>query len=144
MTQHDAPQTAQPPSVSTSAVAVPREAAIRVMMMPRDTNAHGTIFGGQILSIVDQAGAIVAQRHCQGRVVTVAIHAVDFKEPVAVGDIVSCYGSIKRSGRTSVTVLVEVEAERIGVATRAVTSAELVFVAIDENGKPRCFAQPQT
>ena len=75
--------------------------AIRVMMMPRDTNAHGTIFGGVILSYLDQAGAIEARRHCGDRVVTVAMNSVEFKQPVFVGDVLSFYAETVQIGRTS-------------------------------------------
>ena len=112
--------------------------AIRVMMMPRDTNALGTIFGGIILSYIDQAGAVEAHRRVRGRLVTVAIREVDFLEPVFVGDLVSFYTRILRQGRTSVTVGVSVEAERRtrGGGTVKVTEAELVFVRVDERNRP--------
>ena len=112
--------------------------AIRVMMMPRDTNALGTIFGGIILSYIDQAGAVEAHRRIRGRLVTVAIREVDFLDPVFVGDLVSFYTRILRQGRTSVTVGVSVEAERRtrGGGTVKVTEAELVFVRVDERNRP--------
>ncbi|MCB9701422.1 MAG: acyl-CoA thioesterase [Myxococcales bacterium] len=117
------------------------EPAIRVMMMPRDTNAHGTIFGGVILSIIDQAGAIVAQSAGVGKVVTVAIREVIFRHPVRVGDIVSCYGDVTARGRTSITVVVRVVAQdpqhRRSVV---VTTAELVYVQIDDGGRPAALA----
>jgi acyl-CoA thioesterase YciA len=115
-----------------------RHLAIRVMMMPRDTNALGTIFGGIILSYIDQAGAVEAHRRVQGRLVTVAIHEVDFVAPVFVGDLVSFYTRILRMGRTSVTVGVSVEAERRirGGEIAKVTEAELVFVRVDEHNRP--------
>lgn len=112
---------------------------IRVTMMPRDTNAHGTIFGGVLLSYIDQAGAIEAARHVRQKLVTVAIKEVVFHEPVHVGDVVSFFGTVKRTGRTSITVGVEVFAARLmthnPVEVR-VTEAELTFVAIDEQGQP--------
>lgn len=111
--------------------------AIRVMMMPRDTNAHGTIFGGHILSIIDQAGAIAAHGTGVGKVVTVSIREVEFKEPVRVGDIVSCYTNVVGRGRTSITVEVRVIAEDPQHRTcREVTTAELVYVHVDAAGKP--------
>ena len=112
--------------------------AIRVMMMPRDTNALGTIFGGIILSYIDQAGAVEAHRRVRGRLVTVAIHEVEFHEPVFVGDLVSFYTHILRQGRTSVTVGVTVEAERRtkGGGTVKVTEARLVFVHVDDRNRP--------
>ena len=112
--------------------------AIRVMMMPRDTNALGTIFGGIILSYIDQAGAVEAHRRVRGKLVTVAIHEVDFHEPVFVGDLVSFYTRILKQGRTSVTVGVTVEAERRtkGGGTVKVTEAKLVFVHVDDRNRP--------
>ena len=115
-----------------------RQPAIRVMMMPRDTNAVGTIFGGIILSYIDQAGAVEAHRYTRGRLVTVALHEVEFHEPVYVGDLVSLYAETVRIGRTSITVDVVVEAERrlSGGETVTVTKAEVVYVHVDENNRP--------
>jgi acyl-CoA thioesterase YciA len=117
--------------------------AIRVTMMPADTNAHGTIFGGKILSLIDQAGAIGAHRIGVGRVVTVAMREVVFKHPVRVGDIVSCYVEVEAVGRTSVTVRVRVLANAPTDTQRSVevTSAEVVYVAIDDAGRPTPIAQ---
>jgi acyl-CoA thioesterase YciA len=115
------------------------EPAIRVAMLPRDTNAHGTIFGGVLLSYIDQAGGIEAQRHCASRVVTVAMREVVFKRPVLVGDVVSFYAQTLALGRTSVTVRVTVEATRLheGQVQRIpVTEAEVVYVAVDSQGRP--------
>jgi acyl-CoA thioesterase YciA len=111
---------------------------IRVTMMPRDTNAHGTIFGGVILSYIDQAGAVEACRHVNQKLVTVAIKEVVFHEPVKVGDLVSLFSNVKRFGRTSITVAVQVYAHRLGAQPQdvKVTEAELTYVAIDDNGKP--------
>lgn len=113
---------------------------IRVTMMPRDTNSHGTIFGGVLLSYIDQAGAIEAARHVRRKLVTVAIKEVVFLEPVHVGDVVSFFGSIKRTGRTSITVKIEVLATRMfqyqSIQEVKVTEAELTFVAVDDEGKP--------
>ncbi len=113
-----------------------REPAIRVLMMPRDTNAHGTIFGGVILSHIDQAGAVAAHRHGCRRVVTVAMEKVVFHAPVQVGDLVSFYTGIERMGRTSVTVRVEVEAERRDGGAVKVTGADVTYVNIGETGEP--------
>lgn len=117
------------------------EPAIRVMMMPRDTNAHGTIFGGVLLSYLDQAGAIQARKLGCSRVVTVAMDSVEFKEPVYVGDILSFYTKTISIGRTSARIQVSVEAERSEPPCERVhaTSAELVYVAIDENRNPIPF-----
>lgn len=116
--------------------------AIRVVMMPKDTNALGTIFGGVILSYIDQAGAVEAHRHCPGRIVTVSMREVVFHAPVLVGDLVSFYTSTRRVGTTSITVEVEVEAERshAGGPKAKVTEAEVVFVHVDANGQPTPIA----
>lgn len=115
-----------------------REPAIRVILMPKDTNALGTIFGGVILSYIDLAGAVEAHRHCSGRLVTVAMREVVFHQPVFVGDLVSFYTSTKRVGTTSVTVDVSVEVERgqSGGAKVHVTQAEVVYVHVDQGGRP--------
>ena len=112
--------------------------AIRVSMMPKDTNALGTIFGGIILSYIDQAGAIAAHQHAPGRLVTVAMREVEFHHPVFVGDLVSFYTEVVRLGTTSVTTRVTVEAERPGPeASRVkVTEAEVVYVQVDEHNRP--------
>ena len=116
-----------------------RQPAIRVILMPKDTNALGTIFGGIILSYIDQAGAVEAHRHAPGRLVTVAMREVVFHQPVFVGDLVSLYTETLRCGRTSVTVQVIVEVERArnpGERVK-VTEAEVVYVSVDESGKPK-------
>lgn len=116
-----------------------QEPAIRVMMMPRDTNAHGTIFGGVILSYLDQAGAIEARKIGCQRVVTVAMDTIEFHQPVFVGDVLSLYTKVVHVGRTSARVRVEVVAERFEDPCGqhvSVTSAEIVYVAVDENRQP--------
>jgi acyl-CoA thioesterase YciA len=112
--------------------------ALRVTLMPKDTNALGTIFGGIILSYIDQAGAVEALRHCSGRLVTVAMREVEFHEPVFVGDLVSFYTKTLRVGHTSITVKVTVEAVRryAGNDRVTVTEAEVVYVHVDENNRP--------
>ena len=115
-----------------------REPTLRVTMLPRDTNARGTIFGGVILSHIDMAGGIAASRQASRNFVTRAMREVEFIAPVYVGDVVSFYTSITRRGTTSLTIKVSVEAER-GKEPRhrvKVTDAEVVFVAVDEGGKP--------
>lgn len=114
------------------------EPAIRVWMMPRDANAWGTIFGGLILSYIDQAGAIEALRHTEERLVTAALHEVKFIAPVFVGDIVSFYAEVTKLGNTSMTVCVTVEARRAAAThdTVRVTQAEVVYVAVDDAGRP--------
>ena len=112
--------------------------AIRVVMMPRDTNPLGTIFGGLILSYIDQAGAVEAHRQTDKLISTVAMHEVKFIAPVFVGDLVSFYAETIRIGRTSITVRVTVDARR-GLAphdTVRVTQAEVVYVAVESAGKP--------
>lgn len=114
-----------------------RNAAIRVLMMPRDTNHHGTIFGGVILSYIDQAGAVGAIRRGCRQVVTVAMDQVIFHQPVQVGDLVSFYADIIKVGRTSIKVLVSVEATRRADGNVvAVTEAEVTYVNVDTNSKP--------
>jgi len=113
-----------------------RNAAIRITMMPRDTNAHGTIFGGVILSYIDVAGGVEAVRHtAHDRFVTVAMKEVIFHEPVFVGDLVSFYATTTRLGKTSITIKVIVEAERFGSRGQSVrvTEAEVVYVAVNQN-----------
>lgn len=119
------------------------EPVIRVMMMPRDTNAHGTIFGGVILSYIDQAGAIEARKLGCARIVTVAMDRIEFTHPVYVGDVLSLYGETIHVGRTSARVRVTVHAERFEPPCQQefVTTAELVFVAIDENRRPITFEE---
>ncbi len=115
-----------------------REPTLRVTMLPRDTNAHGTIFGGVILSHIDLAGAIAASRQAPKNFVTRAMREVGFIAPVYVGDVVSFYAEVLREGKTSVTIQVIVEAERSQQPRRQVkvTEAEVVYVAVDENGNP--------
>jgi acyl-CoA thioesterase YciA len=107
-------------------------------MMPRDTNAMGTIFGGVILSHIDQAGAIGAHTEVAGKLVTVAMREVEFHEPVFVGDLVSFFTEVLRVGNTSVTVKVVVEVARRNLPEQVkVTEAEVVYVRVDEQGRPQ-------
>ena len=110
----------------------------RVLAMPTDTNASGDIFGGWIMSQVDIAASIAAHRRARKRAVTVAVNSFQFKKPVFVGDLISCYAKVEKVGSTSLTVFVEVYAERGREKTETVrvTEATLTFVAIDENGAP--------
>ncbi|MGQ0543416.1 MAG: acyl-CoA thioesterase [Blastocatellia bacterium] len=113
-----------------------RDAAIRLTMMPRDTNAHGTVFGGIILSYIDIAGGVEAVRYTKHeRFITVAMKEVIFHEPVFIGDLVSFYAQTLKVGNTSITIHVDVEAERFGNQGQRVrvTSAEVTFVAINQN-----------
>ena len=116
-----------------------RVPAIKVMLLPKDTNALGTIFGGVILSHIDLASAVEARKAAPHRYVTKSMHEVEFHAPVFVGDIISFFTETLRVGRTSIAVRVLVEAERwsSGQGERVkVTEAEVVLVAVDETGKP--------
>ncbi|MGE5218057.1 MAG: acyl-CoA thioesterase [Chloroflexota bacterium] len=117
------------------------DATLRVTMLPRDTNGRGTIFGGVILSHIDLAGGIAASRQAARNFVTRAMREVEFIAPVYVGDVVSFYTTVLRRGTTSVTIKVSVEAER-GMDPRRrvkVTEAEVIYVAVDEAGKPQAL-----
>jgi acyl-CoA thioesterase YciA len=116
--------------------------AIQIVMMPRDTNPHGTIFGGVILSYIDMAGATAARREVALRggpagvkIVTVAINRVEFKQPVLVGDVVRFDTTVSRIGRTSITMHIKVVAERAGTEIH-VTDAEVVYVGVDDRRQP--------
>ena len=116
-----------------------RELVLRVMPMPADSNANGDIFGGWIMAQVDIAGSILPARLSRGRVATVAVNEFVFKQPVSIGDLLSFYVTVTRVGRTSITVHVEVMAERDpeNLHVVKVTEANLTYVAIDREGKPR-------
>jgi acyl-CoA thioesterase YciA len=116
-----------------------REPALRVVPMPADANYHGDIFGGWIMSQVDIAGSIPASRRARGRVATVAVNSFVFKQPVMIGDLVSLFAEISRVGRTSVTVDVEVYAQRnpTDEVTVKVTEASLTYVAVGKDRNPR-------
>ena len=121
-------------------VALPaEEPVLRVVPMPADVNWHGDIFGGWIMAQVDLAGGVVAARRARGRVATVAVNAFTFKQPVLVGDVVSFFAQIVRIGRTSITVDVEVFAQRRPdrEITVKVTEATLTYVAVGTDGRPR-------
>ncbi|MBL8744725.1 MAG: acyl-CoA thioesterase [Phycisphaerae bacterium] len=121
--------TSLPPSTSP---------AIRTVMMPRDTNPQGSIFGGVLLSLIDQAAWIEALRQANRRYVTVAINTVEFKQPVLVGDILSLWATTRKIGRTSITVHVDVRANRPETHQDdiPVTAADVVMVALDHAGRP--------
>ncbi len=116
-----------------------KEPALRVMPMPADANHNGDIFGGWIMSHVDVAGGVVAGRVARGRVATVAVNAFVFKQPVQIGGVLSLYADLVRVGNTSVTINVEVYAERGRAEAKVVkvTEATLTYVAIDLKGRPR-------
>jgi acyl-CoA thioesterase YciA len=119
--------------------------AVRVVMMPKDTNAAGTIFGGVILSHIDLAAAVESHKHHEGKLVTVAMDEIVFREPVHVGDVVSCFTKTLRVGTKSVRVDVEVWSEsRFGsVDQRLVTEAEVTMVAVDDEGKSILLSNPE-
>jgi acyl-CoA thioesterase YciA len=124
-------------------MAAERVPAIKVLLLPKDTNALGTIFGGVILSHIDLASAVEARKTGARRLVTKAIREVEFHAPVFLGDVVSFYTETVRVGRTSVTVSVLVEAERWGSGRGeavTVTEAEVVLVAVDAEGRPTPIA----
>ena len=116
-----------------------RQPVIRIIPMPADTNAHGTIFGGWVMAQVDLAGSVPATERARGKVVTVSVNSFQFKQPVLVGDLVSFYADVVKVGRTSLTVDVEVYAQRqrFGAEVVKVTEAQLTYVAVDDQRKPR-------
>ena len=117
------------------------ELAIRTIAMPADTNPHGDIFGGWLLCQMDLAGATVATRKAGGRVVTIAIAAMAFHRPVLVGDEVSCYGTVEKTGNTSITIKVESFARRgIGDERIKVTEGVFTYVRVGPDGRPRAIA----
>jgi len=120
-----------------------RQLVLRVMPMPADANGNGDIFGGWIMAQVDLAGAVLPARIAKGRIVTVAVNQFIFKQPVSIGDLLSFYAKVERIGKTSVTVNVEVYAERdpANLHVVKVTEANLTYVAIDREGKPRQIPQ---
>jgi acyl-CoA thioesterase YciA len=129
--------------VPTTELPVDKELVLKVIPMPADCNANGDIFGGWVMAQVDLAGSVVPARHVNGRLATVAVNQFVFKHPVRVGDILSFFASLTRVGTTSITVQVEVYAERFhkqGSYVK-VTEASLTYVAIDDTGKPRKIVQ---
>ncbi len=131
MSTNSSPVTAQLPT--------DQELVLKVIPMPGDCNANGDIFGGWVMAQVDLAGSVVPARYTQGRMATVAVNEFVFKQPVRVGDILSFFSKVTRIGRTSITVKVEVYAERIRFQGQyiKVTEASLTYVAIDDRGQPR-------
>ena len=115
-----------------------RDPAIRVVAMPADSNAYGDIFGGWLLSLMDNGAGLAAARRAKGRAVTVAMDGMVFHEPVKIGDEVSVYADIEKVGRTSITIAVEAwRRPRDSEEAVKVTHAKFTFVAIDDNGRPR-------
>ena len=123
-----------------------KELVLKVIPMPADCNANGDIFGGWVMAHVDMAGAVIPARYTQGRMATIAVNQFVFKQPVRVGDILSFFSSLTRIGRTSITVQVEVYAERFRSQGNyiKVTEASLTYVAIDDQGQPREVPRPDT
>jgi acyl-CoA thioesterase YciA len=126
-------------SIAPLTLPADRQLVLRVMPMPADANGNGDIFGGWIMAQVDLAGAVLPARIAKGRIATVAVNEFVFKQPVSIGDLLSFYARVERVGRTSVTVNVEVYAERnpANLHVVKVTEANLTYVAIDGDGQPR-------
>ncbi len=127
------------PPMAPAALESGAQLVMRVMPMPADANANGDVFGGWIMAQVDLAGAVLPARIAKGRIATVAVNQFIFKQPVSIGDLLSFYAHVTRVGRTSVTVHVEVYAERNPAELQVVkvTEANLTYVAIDAQGQPR-------
>jgi acyl-CoA thioesterase YciA len=123
---------------------VDEKLVLKVIPMPGDLNVNGDIFGGWVMAQVDLAGAVMAAPYANGRMATVAVNEFIFKQPVRLGDVLSFFGKLVRIGRTSITVKIEVYAERIGAQGKyiKVTEASLTYVAIDEQGRPREVPRP--
>ena len=140
---HVTPHTTTPLSAPAVALPTDKELVLKVIPMPADCNANGDIFGGWVMAQVDLAGSVVPARHVDGRMATVAVNQFIFKQPVRVGDILSFFAEVTRIGNTSITVQVEVYAERFRSQKRyvKVTEASLTYVAIDDFGKPRKIVQ---
>jgi acyl-CoA thioesterase YciA len=139
MPTSNTPAASKPQQTQASGLPPGKMPQLRVMPMPSDANVHGDVFGGWIMSQVDIAGAIPAARRSNGRVATIAVNSFLFKHPVFVGDLLSFYVDIVKVGNTSITVNVEVYAERnrLQADTVKVTEATLTYVATDESRKPR-------
>ena len=127
------------PTLAPPTLPCSHELVLKVIPMPADSNANGDIFGGWVMAQVDLAGAVLPARYVRGRMATVAVKEFVFKQPVRVGDILSFFSHVTRIGRTSITVDVEVYAERMSQQGKylKVTEAQLTYVAIDADGRPR-------
>lgn len=127
------------PTAHTTSLPRDKELVLKVIPMPADSNPNGDIFGGWVMAQVDLAGSVIPARIAKGRIATVAVNEFLFKQPVKIGDLLSFYADIVRVGNTSVTVHVEVYAQRLRQADQIVkvTDANLTYVAIDMEGKPR-------
>lgn len=131
------------PILPAPALPCPHELVLKVIPMPADCNANGDIFGGWVMAQVDLAGSVLPARYIRGRMATVAVNEFIFKQPVGVGDLLSFFAHITRIGNTSLTVEVEVYAERFADQGRhfKVTEARLTYVAIDAQGRPQPLPQ---
>ena len=140
----DSPQPASVPQPPRTTLPTDKDLVMRVMPMPADANGNGDIFGGWIMAQVDLAGAVLPARIARGRITTVAVNEFIFKQAVSVGDLLSFYASVVRIGTTSITVHVEVYAERnpADLHVVKVTEANLTYVAIDRDGRPRAIPRP--
>lgn len=140
----DSPNPASVPQPPRTHLPTDRDLVMRVMPMPADANANGDIFGGWIMAQVDLAGAVLPARLARGRIATVAVNEFVFKQAVSVGDLLSFYAQVTRVGTTSITVHVEVYAERnpADLHVVKVTEANVTYVAIDRDGKPRPVPHP--
>jgi len=129
------------PSIAVSPVGPLGDLTLRTIAMPADANPNGDIFGGWIMAQVDLAGAVLPSRIARGRIATVAVNQFVFKQPVSLGDLLSFYAKVVRVGTTSITVHVEVYAERnpANLQVVKVTEASLTYVAIDREGRPRAL-----
>lgn len=129
------------PTDGTTSLPRDKELVLKVIPMPADSNANGDIFGGWVMAQVDLAGSVIPARIAKGRIATVAVNEFLFKQPVKIGDLLSFYADIVRVGNTSITVHVEVYAQRLRQADQIVkvTDANLTYVAIDMEGKPRAL-----
>ena len=129
----------QASSKAPAALPADKELVLRVLPMPADSNANGDVFGGWIMAQVDLAGSVLPSRIAKGRITTVAVNQFVFKQPVSIGDLLSFYSRVERIGKTSITVNVEVWAERNPASPRLVkvTEANVTYVAIDGGGRPR-------
>ncbi|MEO8859314.1 MAG: acyl-CoA thioesterase [Burkholderiaceae bacterium] len=128
-------------SVTSVELPTDRELVLKMIPMPADCNANGDIFGGWVMAHVDLAGAVIPARYARGRMVTVAVNQFVFKQPVRVGDILSFFSAVTYIGRSSITVQVEVYAERMQTQRKyvKVTEASVTYVAVDEHGKSRAL-----
>ena len=145
MTNTTTSKTTNPRSYQHSVPPCDKELVLKVIPMPEDCNQYGHIFGGWVMAQVDLAGSVLPFRYVEGRIATVAVKEFVFKEPVRVGDLLSFYSAITRIGRTSITVDVEVYAERIHIKGNyvKVTEATLTYVSVDENGQPKLIVRSE-